>query len=114
VRLLSGIKLARAFGALSLIFLLPAFAVAKEKMQIALTDISTHKIPFLVAADEGIFEKYGVPVEFYLTPHAAIKGDGDGIRPNWTLVKDPETRAPISTGGGTGLIRSVIDDGSDR
>lgn len=86
----------------------------EEEMLVPLTDVSTNKLPYIVAEEEGIFEKYGLNIKLYLTPHAALKGAGDGMDPNRDFVMDPETDRLLSTGGGVGLVVGRVTEGGDR
>jgi len=44
---------------------------AATEVDVALGDISVNKVPFLVAADAGIYAKYGLDVHQFNTPGAA-------------------------------------------
>lgn len=81
---------------------------------VPLTDVSTNKLPYIVAEEEGIFDKYGLNIQLYMTPGAAEKGAGDGMTPNPEYIDDPDTDRLLSTGGGVGQINRRISDGNDR
>jgi NitT/TauT family transport system substrate-binding protein len=85
-----------------------------EPMLVPLTDVSTNKLPYIVAKEQGLFEKYGINIQLYMTPHASEKGAGDGMVPNPEYVDDPEGERLISTGGGVGVVTRRIRDGGDR
>lgn len=103
---------ASAFMATALI---SAHAFAQqEPMLVPLTDVSTNKLPYIVAKEEGLFDKYNVNVRLYMTNHAAEKGAGDGMVPNPEYVDNPEGERLISTGGGVGVTTSRANEGGDR
>ena len=40
----------------------------QEPLLVPLTDVSTNKLPYIVAEEEGIFDKYGLAIQLYMTP----------------------------------------------
>lgn len=88
--------------------------ISEDGMLVPLTDVSTNKLPYIVAREEGIFDKYLIDIKLYLTPHAAEKGGGDGMLPNPEYVMNPETDRLLSTGGGVGQVMRRVRDGGDR
>ena len=46
----------------------------QEPLLVPLTDVSTNKLPYIVAKEEGLFDKYGISIELYMTPGASLKG----------------------------------------
>jgi NitT/TauT family transport system substrate-binding protein len=92
---------------------LPAYT-QQEPLLVPLTDVSTNKLPYIVASEEGIFDKYGLSIQLYMTPHAAEKGAGDGMTPNPEYVDNPDTERLLSTGGGVGLVMGRVNRGGDR
>lgn len=86
----------------------------QEPMLVPLTDVSTNKLPYIVAKEEGLFNKYNVNVQLYMTPHASEKGAGDGMVPNPEYVDNPEGERLISTGGGVGVTTGRANKGGDR
>ncbi len=85
-----------------------------QPMLVPLTDVSTNKLPYIVAKEEGIFDKYGIGIQLYMTNNAAEKGAGDGMTPNPEYVDDPEGERQISTGGGVGVVTRRANEGGDR
>lgn len=85
-----------------------------EPLLVPLTDVSLNKLPYIVAKQTGLFEKYGLNIELYITPGAAEKGSGDGMDPNPQYVKDVKSERLLSTGGGVGLINNRLEKGGDR
>jgi ABC-type nitrate/sulfonate/bicarbonate transport system substrate-binding protein len=88
--------------------------ISEDGMLVPLTDVSTNKLPYIVAREEGIFDKYLIDIKLYLTPHAAEKGGGDGMLPNPEYVMNPETERLLSTGGGVGQVMRRVRSGGDR
>ncbi|MGY8814286.1 MAG: ABC transporter substrate-binding protein [Gammaproteobacteria bacterium] len=97
-------------------FLIPILPVnaQQEPILVPLTDVSTNKLPYIVAKEEGLFDKYGISIELYMTPGAALKGGGDGMTPNPEYIDDPDTDRLLSTGGGVGQIHRRVTEGGDR
>ena len=85
-----------------------------EPLLVPLTDVSTNKLPYIVAEEEGIFDKYGLNIQLYMTPHAAEKGAGDGMTPNPEYIDNPDTDRLLSTGGGVGQVMRRVTQGGDR
>jgi len=88
--------------------------VDQGAMLVPLTDVSTNKLPYIVAREAGLFRKYGIDIEVYLTPGAALKGGGDGMVPNPEYIMNPKTDRLLSTGGGVGQIGRRVNEGGDR
>jgi NitT/TauT family transport system substrate-binding protein len=80
-------------------------------VEVALGDVSLNKVAFLVAADNGIYEKNGLKVRQYITPSAAERVRRSGVNVPPEFVKDDKADdAPISIGGGSPLIVSMTND----
>ncbi len=79
-------------------------------LQISLGDVSLNKVPFLVAADNGIYAKNGLTVHQYITPYAADKARRQGVMVPDQYVSDAGDTAHISVGGGTPMIVSFTRD----
>ena len=67
-------------------FCLPAGALAQDKpfaLTVELGDVSLTKMPFVLAAETGIYQKNGLAVTQYITPSAAaaVKGSGVNVPP---------------------------------
>ena len=96
----------------------PALAQnAPDTIDVTLGDVSMNKVPGLVAEDEGIYAKYGLVVNQYITPGAADKARRQGVDVPQEYVKaNAADDAHIAIGGGTPMIvRSVrLINASDR
>src|SRR4051794_887339 len=58
----------------------PAAAPATPlPIEVSLGDVSLNKVPFLIAADAGIYARNGVAVHQYITPYAADKARRQGV-----------------------------------
>jgi NitT/TauT family transport system substrate-binding protein len=80
-------------------------------VEVALGDVSLNKVAFLVAADNGIYEKNGLKVRQFITPSAAERIRRSGVNVPPEFVKDDKgDDAPISIGGGSPLIVSMTND----
>jgi NitT/TauT family transport system substrate-binding protein len=80
-------------------------------VDVSLGDVSINKVPFLVAADAGLYAKYGLEVHQFITPAAAAVARNSGV-----VVPDGYVRAeggaPIVVGGGSPtMYRAVTRDG---
>ena len=105
-----GIVLASFLG------LLPAQAAeGLVSVDVALGDVSINKVPFLMAADNGIYERNGLDIHQFITPNAAEVARNSGVVvPPETVRADIDT-APIAVGGGSPTIyRAVHTGGIDR
>jgi hypothetical protein len=79
-------------------------------LSIALNPPSANRIVFLIAHDEGIFEKYGVDVELYVPAGAAAGVRRDGMIIPADVIKDQSPGADhIATGLGTNLALVTSD-----
>jgi len=80
-------------------------------LEVSLGDVSLNKVPFLVAADEGIYVKHGLAVHQYITPYAADKAFHQGLNVPPEFVKDDSADdAHIAVGGGTPMIVRMTRD----
>ena len=80
-------------------------------LEVSLGDVSLNKVPFLVAADEGIYVKHGLAVHQYITPYAADKAFHQGLNVPPEYVKaDSADDAHIAVGGGTPMIVRMTRD----
>jgi ABC-type nitrate/sulfonate/bicarbonate transport system substrate-binding protein len=101
------------------LFAVLAFAVSRaapahaqnalDAIEVTLGDVSMNKVPALVAEDEGIYAKYSLSVQQYITPGAADKARRQGVPVPQEYVKpNAADDAHIAVGGGTPMIvRSV-------
>ena len=100
----------------SLLWPLPAPAANNLiAVDVALGDVSINKVPFLMAADNGIYERNGLDIHQFITPNAAEVARNSGVHvPPETVREDIDT-APIAVGGGSPTIyRAVHTGGIDR
>jgi NitT/TauT family transport system substrate-binding protein len=106
-------------GAAALCFLLSGAAVAlagaapaaQGRIEVSLGDVSLNKVPWLVAADQGIYAKHGLNVHQYINAYAADKARRQGVDVPDEFVRLEETDdAHITVGGGTPMIVSYTRD----
>src|SRR5579872_886591 len=69
-------------------------------VDVALGDVSLNKVPFLIAADAGIYAKNGLDVHQFITPAAAEVARQSGVIVPSGYIK-AGGNAPIDIGGGT-------------
>ncbi len=94
------------------------FAQAQEppkdvlSVELSLGDVSLNKVPFLVAADNGIYEKNGLKVRQFVTAGAAnrIKRSGVNVPADFIGTEEEEAAAPLNIGGGSPLIVRMTSD----
>src|SRR3712207_6556676 len=81
-------------------------------IDVSLGDVSLNKVAFLVAADNGIYEKNGLKVRQFITANAAnrIKRSGVNVPPEFVGTEEDEEAAPITVGGGSPLIIKMTSD----
>ena len=70
-------------------------------LEVALGDVSLNKVPFLMAADTGIYARNGLDVRQFITPGAAADARNSGVVVPAQYVRADIGSAPISVGGGT-------------
>ena len=89
-----------------------AGSIQLTKVDVSLGDVSINKVPQLVAADQGIYAKYGLDVHQTISPGAARAAAGSGVVvPEAYVNKTPEARASIEVGGGSPMIYGVVNNG---
>ena len=76
---------ARAFSPVAFLvaagaLLAPGAAVAQEVLTVELGDVSLTKLPFIMAADYGIYERNALKVRQYITPSAAKAVEARGVK----------------------------------
>lgn len=91
---------------------MPAAQKPLDKLLVPLTDVSINKVPYITAKEAGLYEKYGLDVQLYITEGAAKKGEGDGMAPPKEFVGGKGS--DLSTGGGVGLTVGKSMRGGDR
>ena len=83
-----------------------------DHVSVALGDVSLQKVPFLIAADAGIYAKNGLEVHQFITPNAAKVAQSRGIVVPAEYIGTPGEEAPISAGGGAPLVYQAIQPGA--
>jgi NitT/TauT family transport system substrate-binding protein len=97
--------------ALSLAFQQPAAAADRLiPLEVALGDVSLNKVPFLIAADAGIYARNGLDVRQYITPGAAEVARNSGVIVPAQYVKSDIGNAPIAVGGVSPMMYRVAND----
>ena len=79
-------------------------------LDVALGDVSLNKVPFLIAADAGLYAKNGLDVHLFITPGAAEVARHSGVVVPAQYVKADIGNAPIDIGGGSPMIYRVAND----
>jgi NitT/TauT family transport system substrate-binding protein len=81
-------------------------------VELSLGDVSLNKVAFLVAADNGIYEKNGLRVRQFVTAGAAsrIKRSGVKVPADFIGTEEEEAAAPLNIGGGSPLIVRMTSD----
>ncbi len=89
----------------------PASAAGKLiPLDVALGDVSLNKVPFLIAADAGLYAKNGLDVHQFITPGAAEVAQHSGVIVPAQYVKADGGTAPIDIGGGSPMIYRLAHD----
>jgi ABC-type nitrate/sulfonate/bicarbonate transport system substrate-binding protein len=98
-------------AALSWLCLQPAAAAERlVTLEVALGDVSLNKVPFLMAADAGIYARNGLDVRQFITPGAAQDARESGVEVPAQYVRSDIGSAPISVGGASPMIYRVAND----
>jgi NitT/TauT family transport system substrate-binding protein len=81
-------------------------------LNLSLGDVSLNKVAFLVAADNGIYERNGLKVRQFITANAAnrIRRSGVNVPAEFVGSDEEDEAAPISIGGGSPLIVKMTSD----
>jgi len=88
----------------------PTYCAAADKpaqIDVALGDVSLQKVPYLIAADAGIYEKNGLRVHQFITPRAAEAAAEAHVIVPPENIGTPDEKAPIMVGGGAALVAAV-------
>jgi NitT/TauT family transport system substrate-binding protein len=80
-------------------------------VDVALGDVSINKVPFLVAADAGLYAKHGLDVRQFITPGAAADARNSGVVVPPENVREDIGAAPIAVGGGAPMIYRAVNGG---
>jgi NitT/TauT family transport system substrate-binding protein len=84
-------------------------------VDLALGDVSISKVPFLMAGDHGVYERNGLEVHQYLTPHAVEIASHSGVIVPPEYVREDINSAPLGIVGASPTIyRAVHSGGVDR
>ena len=100
-----------AIVVLALAAVLPAAGIdqAVTRVDVSLGDVSINKVPQLVAADQGLYAKYGLDVHQTISAGAARAAAASGVVvPDSYVNKDPSLVAPIQVGGGSPMIYGFV------
>ena len=84
-------------------------ASALTPLDVALGDVSLNKVPFLIAADTGLYARNGLEVHQFVTPAAADVARHSGVNVPTAYIKADIVSAPISIGGGSPMIYRVAN-----
>src|SRR3954470_19883918 len=79
-------------------------------LDVALGDVSLNKVPFLIAADAGIYARNGLEVHQFITPGAAEVARNSGVNVPAQYIRADIGAAPIDIGGGSPMIYRVAND----
>ena len=85
----------------------PLYA-AGTPVEVSLGDVSINKVPFLIAADMGIYVKNGLDVHQFITPGAAAAAEKSGVVVPPEYVKSG-MNLPITVGGGSPMIVDTVN-----
>ena len=77
-------------------------------IDVSLGDVSINKVPFLIAADRGIYAKNGLDVHQFITPGAAAVAARSGVVVPPEYVKSGMS-PPIMVGGGSPMIVDTVN-----
>jgi ABC-type nitrate/sulfonate/bicarbonate transport system substrate-binding protein len=97
-------------AALALAAVAPLSGVAESiKVDVSLGDVSINKVPQLVAADQGLYAKYGLDVHQTISAGAARAAAASGVVvPDAYVNRDASGPAPIEVGGGSPMIYGFV------
>ena len=79
------------------------------RVDVSLGDVSINKVPQLVAADQGLYAKYGLDVHQTISAGAARTAAASGVVvPEAYVNRDASLAAPIEVGGGSPMIYGFV------
>jgi NitT/TauT family transport system substrate-binding protein len=98
--------------ALALAAVVPSSGIAQStRVEVSLGDVSINKVPQLVAADQGLYAKYGLDVHQTLAAAAARAAAASGVVvPDAYVNRDASVTAPIEVGGGSPMIYRFVEN----
>ncbi len=105
----------RLFSRASLLFFVLLFAASALpaqqepiRIRVRLGDVSLNKLIFVIAQEQGIYEKNGLEIEQYITPRAAAVVANSGVHIPPEYVQEFTEEPPIAIGGGSPfMVRST-------
>jgi NitT/TauT family transport system substrate-binding protein len=80
------------------------------KIRVSLGDVSLNKLIFVIAQEEGIYKKYGLEIEQYITPGAANVVRNSGVIIPKEYIRSFEEPAPIAIGGGSPHMVATVSN----
>ena len=81
------------------------------RVDVSLGDVSINKVPQLVAADQGLYAKYGLDVHQTISAGAARAAAASGVVvPDAYVNREAGTSAPIEVGGGSPMINGFVNN----
>ena len=81
------------------------------RVEVSLGDVSINKVPQLVAADQGLYAKYGLDVHQTISAGAARAAAASGVVvPDAYVNREAGTSAPIEVGGGSPMINGFVNN----
>jgi len=88
----------------------PSSGIAQSaRVDVSLGDVSINKVPQLVAADQGLYAKYGLEVHQTISAGAARAAAASGVVvPEAYVNRDASVAAPIEVGGGSPMIYGFV------
>ncbi len=97
-------------AALFLAAVLPSSGLQQlTRVDVSLGDVSINKVPQLVAADQGLYAKYGLDVHQTISASAARTAAASGVVvPDAYVNRDDSVAAPIVIGGGSPMIYGFV------
>ena len=97
-------------AALALAAIVPSSGIAQStRVEVSLGDVSINKVPQLVAADQGLYAKYGLDVHQTISAGAARAAAASGVVvPDAYVNRNAGVAAPIDVGGGSPMIYGFV------
>ena len=98
-------------AALAVAAVVPSSGIAQStRVDVSLGDVSINKVPQLVAADQGLYAKYGLDVHQTISAGAARAAAASGVVvPDAYVNRDASAAAPIDVGGGSPMINGFVN-----
>jgi ABC-type nitrate/sulfonate/bicarbonate transport system substrate-binding protein len=94
------------------ILVLSQTAPTLTRVDVSLGDVSINKVPQLVAAEQGIYAKYGLDVHQTISAGAARAAAASGVAvPESYVKREAGSAAPIEVGGGSPMIYGAVVNG---